>query len=134
MQKRTQSFFTWSGIARSWHGFGCMLRGIWNTPYTVNIYVQQKAEIGLIGLYKRLSEHKVGNRFLVLALGLAHKDITGHSKSHHGPPHSRWQAEVRGWARAEEEELQAKHYRGVHRRPLADLWVEVVTSFLELEQ
>ncbi|KAJ1192825.1 hypothetical protein NDU88_002131 [Pleurodeles waltl] len=68
--------------------------------------------------------HKVGNRFLDLALALDWCRIALMWKSQTGPPIESWDQDVTTWATAEETVLRGEDARGIWRRPVAPLWMQ----------
>ena len=83
----------------------------------------------LLGVLKRPTLKKVGNRLIDLSLGVARKSIAKYWKSPAGPKYEGWNREMSQWCRAEEEIILKEERMGVRTQPLSQLWREVIEAF-----
>ena len=85
--------------------------------------------ICLLGLIKRPSKKKAGNRMIDLTLGVMRKSIARQWKNPIGPTYEDWFRESERWARAEGVAIAEEEALGIRKQPLSDTWGEVQQAF-----
>ena len=116
---------------------------VWESPYTQIFWKAVTLKIGpalqrmvpcdiescILIQFSRPKMKKVGNRFLDLAMALAKRQISMNWKNPRVPGMTKWEADVKVWARAEEQALRREEAKGLRRKPIALQRTTVFNAF-----